>query len=370
MGLKKLMERRAELFEKLEALKKNVETEQRAFSEEEDKLFTETKSEIEQIDRTIEQLNQARALKKEIASNPTEDEETVEIRTFASIIRERADQNITKSDNGAVIPKTIANRIIDRVKDISPLFKDAAHYDIKGTVSIPYVDEESDNILVEYAAEFTELEAKSTKLLSVDLSDFLAGALAKVSMSLLNSSDIDLVDFVVGKLADAVAVFMDREIIRGTSGKITGLSTVSQIITAASANVITADELIRLKGKLKSAYQNGAYFVMAPETFTAVKLLKDGNERYLFNDDVKEGFSGTILGKPVYTTDQCPGLATGNKAIFYINPAEALGVKVVEESVQILKEKYATQHAIGIIEWLDADAKITNQQAVAAIAMA
>ena len=299
-----------------------------------------------------------------------ETEEDLQVRAFANVIRNRADKNITKTDNGAVIPKTIANKIIDKVKDISPLFRDAEKYNVKGIVSIPYVDEASDNIKVAYAPEFTDLEAKDAKLMSIDLTGYLAGVLTKVSVSLINSADRDLVAWVISKMAAAVAEFMDKEILVGTSGKITGLSTATNVKTAKAADKITADELITLRNSLKSVYQSGAYWVMAPDTLTAVQKLKDNNGRYLFNDDIVEGFSGKILGKPVYTTDQAPEMAAGKNAIFYLNPAAGLAVKLVEDSVQVLREKYATQHAIGVVAWVEADAKVQNQQAVAVLKMA
>lgn len=373
MKTKELMEKRSTLLAQMEEMSNTIEAEQRAFSEEEEQIFAAYEAEIKAIDRTIESVERSRRLGKvetaEEAAGETEEE--LEIRSFATYLR-TGDSNITKTDNGAVIPKTIAARIIDRVKDISPLFKDATEYNIKGTVAVPYVDSSNDNLTVAYASEFTDLEAKSTKLLSIDLKDYLAGVLAKISLSLINDTDINLVDFVVEKLASAVAVFIDSEILNPSdpSNKIKGLSTVSQKVTAAASTAITADELIKLKDKLKSVYQNGAYFVMAPETLTACRLLKDGNQRYLFNDDITEGFSGTILGKPVYVSDQCPAMEAGKKAIFYIKPAEALAVKVVEESVQILREKYATQHALGVVEWVDLDAQVVNQQAVAVLEMA
>ncbi len=370
MKLKELMEKRADLLSQMEALTKKVETEQRAFSEEEDANFKKIEDQINAIDKTIEALERSRKFAKEPEDNPDskESQEDIEIRAFANIIRQRGE--ITYSDNGAVIPKTIAKKIIDQVKDISPLFAMSEHFDVKGTVSIPYNDEDSDSLTVAYATEFTDLTAAGTKLLSVDLKGYLAGVLAKVSKSLLNSSDLDLTNFVIGKMAAAVAAFLDKEILVGTDDKIECLSTASQTVTAASATAVTADELIDLQGKLKSAFQAGAIWVMANDTFTAIKKLKDGDERYIFNNEIKDGFSGTILGKPVYVTDQAPAMAAGNNAVFYINPAQALATKVVEDSVQVLNEVYAAQHAIGIVAWIEADAKIQNQQAVAALTMA
>lgn len=378
--LKGLNEKRDELLGEMEQLANGVKLEKRAFTEEETGRFESLRAQVEGIDKTVEAIEKARSLQRtEQPKIPEtgmkkdgeqETEEDLQVRAFANVIRNRADKNITKTDNGAVIPKTIANKIIDKVKDISPLFRDAEKYNVKGIVSIPYVDEASDNIKVAYAPEFTDLEAKDTKLMSIDLTGYLAGVLTKVSVSLINSADRDLVAWVISKMAAAVAEFMDKEILVGTSGKITGLSTATNVQTAKAADKITADEPITLRNSLKSVHQSGAYWVMAPDTLTAVQKLKDNNGRYLFNDDIVEGFSGKILGKPVYTTDQAPEMAAGKNAIFYLNPAAGLAVKLVEDSVQVLREKYATQHAIGVVAWVEADAKVQNQQAVAVLKMA
>ena len=372
MNEKELREKRDQIVEQMQTITDNAtKVEKRTLTTEEQQKFSDLKKEVEDIDATLEAMEQSRTLlppsKTPEQKEPVED---IEIRTFANIIRNRVDANITKTANGAVIPKTIAKKIIDVAKDRSPLFRDAEKYNIRGTVSIPYVDTENDNITVAYATEFTELEAKDTKLLTVDLTGFLAGALCKVSRSLLNSTDLDLTSFVVNKMGEALADFLDMQIIQGDSAHITGLSTATQVITAKAATAITADELITLKNKLKSVFQAGAYWVMAPDTLTAIQQLKDGNGRYLFNNEIKDRFSGTILGKPVYTSDQCPGMEADKNAIFYISPKQALAAKVVEDSVQILNEKYATQHAIGVVEWAEVDCKIQNQQAVAVLKMA
>lgn len=372
MNEKELREKRDQIVEQMQAITDNAtNVEKRTLTTEEQQKFAGLKKEVEDIDATLEAMEQSRTLLPPVKTpEKKEPVEDIEIRTFANIIRNRVDANITKTANGAVIPTTIAKKIIDVAKDRSPLFKDAEKYNIRGTVSIPYVDTDNDNITVAYATEFTELEAKDTKLLTVDLKGFLAGALCKVSRSLLNSTDLDLTTFVVNKMGAALADFLDKQIIQGDSTHITGLSTATQIVTAKAATAITADELITLKNKLKSVFQAGAYWVMAPDTLTAVQQLKDENGRYLFNDEIKNGFSGTILGKSVYTSDQCPGMAATKTAIFYISPKQALAAKIVEDSVQILNEKYATQHAIGVVEWAEVDCKIQNQQAVAVLKMA
>lgn len=376
--IKTLAEQREEALAEMTTLTDSAKAENRTFTEEENAKFADLEKKINDIDATVNAINKTRTFepakeeKKDMEEIRTQEltTEELEIRTFADIIRNRAGgANITKTANGAVIPKTIANKIIDEVKDISPLYRMTEKFNVRGQLSIPYVDTANDHIAVAYATEFTDLEAKDTKLLSVDLTGYLAGVLSKISKSLINATDFDLVNFVIRKIAAAVAVFVDHEIIQGTSGKITGLSTATNTVTAASATAVTVNELIELQDKLKSAYQGGAIWVMAPATWTAVKKVLAGTSNYMLNDSIEGGFSGRLLGKPVYTSDQCEAMTAAKRAVFYVNPAQALATKLVEDSVQVLNEKYAVQHAVGVVAWYEADCKVQNQQAAAVLVM-
>lgn len=367
---KAMMEKRATVIEEMNTLTNKVAEETRAFTAEEQAEFDAKAEEVKGIDSALAADEQTRAF-VESAAKPQEKEsdEELEVRAFADIIRQRGDSNITKSDNGAVIPKTIAKKIIDRVFDISPVFGEAEKFNVKGTVAIPYVDDENDNITVAYATEFEDLEAKSTKLLTVNLTGFLAGVLAKISKSLLNSTDLDLTNFVIEKIAQAAAIWLDGEVLVGTNGGVTGLKDLksSRKVESGASAAITMDDIISLKSKLKTAFQKNAMFVMHPDTLDMIRHLKDDEGRYYVLDDVTKDFGVSLLGKPVYTSDQMPTVAAGNTSIYYGDFKQGLGAKIVEDSVQVLTEKYATQHALGIVAWMEVDCKIQNQQAVAAL---
>jgi len=381
---KAMMEKREELLDKMNNLANQAETETRAFTEEEQTEFDGYEKEVRALNSTLESVDRARDLNKtetRTGEEPKETQEELDIRAFANIIRQRDDSNITKTDNGAVIPSTIINKIIDRVIDISPLFGASERFNIKGKVQIPYVDASNDAVTVAYATEFTDLEAKSTKLLTVELTGYLAGVLCKISKSLLNNTDLDLVNFVIGKMATNIAVFIDGQIIKPTLSQtspyapvaVTGLNnidTTHQVVTAAATGAITMDELISTQNKLKSVFQGNAFWVMSPATWDAIQHLKDGENRYYLNGDVRNGFSGGLLGKPVYTTDQIDNMGAGKYVIYYGDFGQGLASKLVEDSVQVLTEKYATQHALGIVAYVEFDCKIQNQQAIAALKMA
>ena len=366
---KALMEKRAELIEGMTQLTNKVAEETRAFTAEEQADFDAQAEEVKGIDATLGADEKTRAFLDAPKAAATESQEEVDVRAFASIIRRSGDENITKTANGAVIPTTIAKKIVDRIFDISPVFGQAEKFNVKGNVAIPYVDAANDNITMGYATEFEDLEAKATKLLTTNLTGFLAGALAKISKSLLNSTDLDLTNFVIEKIAQAAAIWIDSEVLVGTNGGVKGLSELAAArkVTSGSASTVSMDDIISLKSKLKSAYQKNAIFVMHPDTLDMIRHLKDGENRYYVLDDVTKDFGVTLLGKPVYTSDQMPQVAAENISIYYGDFKQALGAKVVEDSVQVLTEKYATQHALGIVAWLEIDCRIQNQQAVAAL---
>ena len=62
-------------------------------------------------------------------------------------------------------------------------------------------------------------------------------------------------------------------------------------------------------------------------------------------------------------------ITAGEVAIFY-GDMKGLATKFSETlNIQVLREKYATQHAIGVVAWLEFDAKVENQQQLSALVM-
>ncbi|MBO5219263.1 MAG: phage major capsid protein, partial [Clostridia bacterium] len=141
MNFKKLMERRAELQDIMENLVQAADTENRAMNEQEIADFDAAEQEIRSIDSTLERAKHAR----EGFVPPDSGENTVEMeeRAFADYVLGRAmelragEQNMTMGNNGAIIPTSIANRIIKEVRDRCPILARATIYNVKGTLKIP-----------------------------------------------------------------------------------------------------------------------------------------------------------------------------------------------------------------------------------------
>lgn len=375
-NLKALMETRGDLEKQLNQIILDAETENRGITDEESARFDALEQQIRQIDATVERANRARNIERQEA--PEEENVRKEERAFADYILGKAtelragEQNISMGNNSAVVPVTIADRIIKAVKDRCPILEGATAYNVKGTLKVPVWGKANTthDIAVGYQQEFTEITADAGAFTSVDLSGYLAGALTLIGRSVENNGAFSVTDFIINQMAEEIAVWIEKQLLNGTgSNQAQGALYTKTVLTAASATAITADELIALQALVKQPYQANACFTMHPDTFVAIKKLKDGNNRYLLSDDLSGDFPYRLLGKPVYLSDNMPKIAASKKAILY-GDYSGLSVNFREDiSVEVLREKYATQHAIGVISWFEFDSKVTDHQKLAALAM-
>lgn len=372
---KKLYERRAVLLDEMDAIIKKAETENRAFDDEEQKSYDEKAAEVARIDKTIKSLEESRSLESSETGNAADGKsnEEAEERAFADYIRgvasdmeTRADTNFTKAANGAVIPSSIANKIITRVEEICPIYQLATKYNVGGTLTIPSYDESTQSITMAYATEFTELESTAGEFKSISLTGFLAGVLSLISKSLLNNSQFDIVRVVIERMAVSVSRWIEKELLFGTKDKIEGLSGIKadMTVTTAAAAVVTADEIIDLQEKIPDVFQGGCIWIMNKAMRTAIRKLKDGDGNYLLNKDATSRWGYTLFGKDVYVSDAMPKPEAGKTAMFY-GDFSGLAVKLTESiAIEVLREKYATQHAVGVVGWMELDSKIENSQKI------
>ena len=395
MNFKALMEKKNDLVVRAEAILNDAETNKRELTDAEAQELAEIRDDVRKIKEALKIAEELHEEKKELKEEgdalgvdgracgddkkreaEQKAKEEADYRAFDAYLRNRAineragEVELTKGANGAVIPTTIANKIISKVYNICPILERSTKYNVKGKLVVPYYDEDTNSITVDYATEFEDLASSVGNFDKIELDGFLAGALTLVSRSLLNNSDFNLVDFVVEKMAYAIKRFIEHELLVGTSGKVTGLSTLTNGITAGATTAITADEVVRLHDAIKDDFQANAIWIMSPATRTALRTLKSTTGYYLLNDDLSTPFGTSLLGKPVYVSDNMPNMGAGNVAIYY-GDMRGLATKFSENmEIEVLREKYATQHAVGVVGWLEFDSKVEDNQKIAKLTMA
>ena len=388
MNFKELLEKKNDLITRAEEILDSAKTETRELTDAEVEEITGIKTEVSRIDETLRLEEEVRGLEKMEIKEEEETEmeekrsiEEMERDAFADYIRgtlnERGDVNLTLTDNGAIIPETIVNYIIRKVYDICPILQRSQKFTAKGNLAVPFYPADANNITVAYQEEFVDMESTSGKFNSVVLGGFLAGALTKVSRSLVNNVDFDIVGFVADEMAQAMARFIEHELLLGHAGdgtdedpaKVLGLSTLNNKVTLTSATAITAEDLVKLQGKVKDYFQPECIWIMSPETRDAIRSLKDGIGHFMLNPDFTSPFGWSMLGKPVYVSDNMPEIGAGNTVVYY-GDMRGLGTKFAEEiNIQILRERYAPQHALGLVGWFEFDGRVIDEQQIAKLVM-
>lgn len=366
--MKYLIEKRNALLDKLDAMIDLSKVETRSFTEEELATYETTKTEIANIDKTLKIEEETRAMEKKenIKADFKEEQRALEDENFIKFLKgeERA---LAVADNGGIIPTHIANRIIETVKELSPIYNLVDVYNVGGDLVFPVYDEKTSSIGAAYVEDMTELTEGTGKFTTVKLQNFIVGCLAKVSKSLMNRTDFDLISFVVRKVAQAIAEFLEKELIKGTTGKMQGINATTNVVTSAVVAKVDADDLIDLQMAVPEVYQSKAVWIMHKNTLKTIRKLKDLDGNYLLLRDITNGFGWNLLGRPVYFTASADEVVTGKNAVFY-GDMSGMALKLAQNvEIQILVEKYATQHAIGVVGYVETDSKIVDNQKIAAL---
>lgn len=401
MNLKYLSEQRSENQEKMQKILDTAKLQKRALSEEEIAKFNELKKLIDEIDATIKAEDESRKMKmeenkkevgEEKSQKETESTEKEE-RAFVDFIvtgeEKRANSpGMSYGSNGAIVPTTIAKKIIEKVKELSPIYEKVEKFNTKGTLEIPVYDVDSDatsptgNVNVAYQGdEFTSLVAGQGKFKSVELKGYSHGALSVISRKLLNNTDIDITNFLTNKIAQAFAEFWEKELLVGTgsaNNHMTGaVSTTNLVVTGnttyTSANAAKIDKLIDLQLAVPQQYQKNAIWIMNKAVFTELRKVKDGNGNYYmaYGKGLTGGFDWEFLGKPVYISENMPAATSANNIPVLYGDFSGMAMKISQDlEIQLMREKYIDKNAVGIVGWAECDSKVQNNQMIAGLKMA
>lgn len=145
--------------------------------------------------------------------------------------------------------------------------------------------------------------------------------LVQVSFQLMQDSAFALEPFLAETLATRIARITNTHFTTGTGanepmGVVT--AAVSQA-TAAGTTAVTFDELLALEHGIDPSYRKGASWMFRDATLRALKLVKDGEGRYLWwpGGPSNGGGQPTLWNYPYTINQDVPAMATGNKAILF-----------------------------------------------------
>lgn len=226
----------------------------------------------------------------------------------------RANAVSTTADNGAVIPTTILNKIIEKMEAVGMILPLVTRTAYKGGVSIPTSTAKP---VASWVGEGTGSDKQKKTTGSITFAYHKLRCAVAVSLETdtmaLSAFEATLINNVVEAMTKAT----EQAIISGTgSGQPKGIlsETVPEGQTIQSAAPSYAD-LVNAEAALPQAYENGAVWCMSKKTFMQYYGLIDETGQPVGR--VNYGIAGkperALLGRPVICCDYVPSVAAAAK---------------------------------------------------------
>jgi len=408
--IKKLLEERANVWEKAKELVDRAEAENRDFTAEEqvqyDKMFDEMDSLAKRAKRLEEQEKEERELDKPV-NNPIfkatlgekDDRAAKVMDAFRSYIMtgaikpELRDLQVLSGETpadatwgGYMVPpqqfiaeliKALDNAVfmrriarVFRVTTSDSLGAPVLDTDMSDAAWTTEVQDLTGTGLLDTAMRFDKRELKPQQLAKS----------IKVSMKLLRVSAIPVEALVRDRLVYKFATAMENAFLNGSgtgeplgvfTANANGISTARDFSTGNTTTAISADNLIEVKYALKAQYRNGAQWIFHRDAIKQIAKLKDGEEQYLWRQGLAAGAPDTILNLPVNESEYAPSTFTagqyvgilGNFQFYWI--AELFGMEI-----QRLSELFAATSQVGFIGRMWADGAPVLEEAFARVKLA
>lgn len=352
MELKELREQRNSLLDKMDEITYKVNEngtgkESRNLTSKESEEFEKLVNEVRTIDSQINELKNTKGQKveeREMADNKLVEQRSALnsfIRNDRKGLEERAQYVNTTNDGDVLIPEQIADEILRKMEEASPVFEQARKYpSINGTLKIA---KENTDDQAGFVGENEEIPSIALKFKHVTLTQKRVGAAVTLTQQLLNDSAMDLLSYSADLLARRTARAVEKSIFKGLgqergfvgilSNEVTDSEDLNKVKISAS---VTVDELADITGSLNPAYLDGAAFYMSREVFNGIRKLKDGTGDFLLQNGTVNGVIGsTILGFPVYVSD----VLDKKDGIIFGNIGAAYGIMV--------KQGFSLKHVNG-----------------------
>lgn len=228
----------------------------------------------------------------------------------------RADAVSKTAENGAVIPTTILNRIIEKMEAVGMILPLVTRTAYKGGVSIPTSSAKPTATWVAEGAGSGK-QKKTTGSITFAYHKLRCAVAVSLEMDTMALSAFEAT--LTNNVVEAMTKATEQAIISGDgTGKPKGiLSETAPTGQALSSGVLAYADLINAEAALPQAYENGAVWCMSKKTFMQYAGLCDevgqpiGRTNY---GGVTNKPERVLLGRPVVVCDYVPSFASGMTA--------------------------------------------------------
>ncbi len=216
-----------------------------------------------------------------------------EIREFNNSFRDLQ----KTSGNEALIPQTVADIIVEKLEETSPVFARARKIpSASGSVKIP---RETAVGVGMFVGEAQNLSEEAMSLGEVALNQKRAGAYIALTNQLINDAATNMVEYVPNLLAKRTFKAIEKSILRGTAAEefrgIVPDTTIGKFdLSLAATNDQLLEVLLDMVLNVHPEYLQKSQFIMASPFYNRVAKLRDSSGHFYVQN-------GIVNGKPNYT---------------------------------------------------------------------
>lgn len=193
--------------------------------------------------------------------------------------------------------------------------------------------------------------------------------MTKLSRHLVADAAFSVESLLAEEFGRAVLLGKDDRFLTGTGiAQPLGIVNDSTITTinSGSASALTADGIKSLVYGLAAQYQANSTIVLSLSALAAIRKLKDGDGRYLWDagyGDVSGGVPSTIEGRPYLVTDFLDSVTASAIPMFIGDLSAYWIVERQGFAIEVLRELYAPQNMIGYQGFARYSGAVVNPQA-------
>jgi len=220
---------------------------------------------------------------------------------MSGVAKQKALSEGTPADGGYLVPQEFYNRLVmEREKVVSMRSKVTVIPVTTNTLTIPKHETGPE---VYWTSEGATKTTTTMDFSQPTITVYKLAAIIYLTDELMEDAAFNLTDIIVRKFATKMSEAIEKAILVGTgAGQPTGIFTAGTIGTTACVGNLDFDDLITLIYSLPAKYRTSASFIVHNNNIRELRLLKDNDGRYLWQDPVAAGQPATIYGYPVYET--------------------------------------------------------------------
>lgn len=190
----------------------------------------------------------------------------------------------------------------------------------------------------------------------------LSSQLVLISEELINDSAFDMPSYVGKKCGTRLGRASNTYLTNGTgSGQPQGVVTGASLgITCASETAITFDEIIDLEHAVPLAYRAQMAYMTLDSTVQALRKLKDGQGRYLWQQFANAGEPDTLNNRPLWKNQDMAAIGAGNKTVLAGDFSKFKVRMVGQVRARRLTERYADTDQEGYVSFMRIDSKVVD----------